>query len=196
MLNLVVALPAEARPLISHYGLQALDLPGDFRVYASRDLHLIRSGPGKKAAGEAIEYLHLLRPETGAWLNLGVAGHGLNPVGTPLLVDRIVDQRTARSYYPVFTFPPPCATTALLTVDAPEEDYAGPWAYDMEASGFFAASSRFSPPERIHCLKIVSDGPRSSHRRISKKTAQELVAGHLGLIDELTRTLGSLASCP
>ena len=190
MLNLVIALPAEGRPLISHYHLKSLDIPGDFRIWANKDLHLILSGPGKTAAAAAVAHLHAMLSQDGpsAWLNIGISGHGSEEIGTPLLAREIVDQETNRSYRPIFTFSPPCATTTIFTVDSPEERYPQPCAYDMEASGFFPAASSLSP-DRIHCLKIVSDNPHSSHYQLSGKRVEELVNEHLQLIDDLISEL-------
>lgn len=190
MLNLVIALPAEARPLISHYNLKVLDIPGDFRIWADQDLHLILSGPGKTAAAAAVAHLHFVLSQDGptAWLNIGIAGHGSEEIGTPLIAREIVDQETNQSYRPTFTFSPPCATTTIISVDSPEERYPRSCAYDMEASGFFPAANSLSP-DRTHCLKIVSDNPHSSHYQLSGKRVKELVNEHLQLIDDLISEL-------
>ncbi len=194
MLNFVVALQPEARPILSRYLLQALDSSTDFPLYSGGNLRLIVSGVGRMAAAMAVAYLRGTQPQTpAAWLNIGVAGHGQHPVGTPLLGHKIADRAGTRSYYPSFPFQPPCQTTTVLTVDRPEERYEKPWAYDMEASGFCAAASRFSTAELVHCLKIASDNPDSSLGQVSKKQVEDLIAPHLDLVDTLVQTLSPLA---
>lgn len=190
MVNLLVALPAEARPLTRRFALMSLQISGTLPVYAGETIRLIRSGPGKNAARTAVEQLRAFFPEPDSWLDIGIAGHAYHPLGTPLLAHRVIDRETGHSWKPAFPFPLPCATTELITIDHPEETYAAPCAFDMEASGFCAAARRVARADQVHCLKIVSDNPQSSHRRISSKMVEELVEQNLPLIDRLVRTLG------
>ena len=68
MLNFVVALPCEARPIISHFGLQALDSPAGFRLYNRERMRLIVSGAGKIPAAAATAYAGAtLGPGPAAW---------------------------------------------------------------------------------------------------------------------------------
>jgi adenosylhomocysteine nucleosidase len=194
VLNLIVALPAEARPLLSHFSLQQQQAPEPFRLYVGENMRLLLSGVGKNAAATAVEHLLTCFPETATWLNLGIAGHSHLPVGTPLLANRITDAETGKIWLPIFSFDPPCAISELITVDQPEDQYPEPCAYDMEASGFFQATRNHAPADRVHCLKIVSDTPDAPHQRISGKMIGELIADHLHLIDELVATLNSSPS--
>ena len=194
MINFVLALPSEARPLLTYFGLQGLDSSTDFPLYEKDGLRLIVTGIGKIAAAAATAYLHALRPTTSAvWFNIGVAGHGEHAVGTPLLTHKIIDAASQRTYYPAFPFPPPCQTTTLLSVDRPAETYPDSWAYDMEASGFCATACRFSTHELIHCLKVVSDNPQSSLHQLSAQKVEALIGEHLDLIDTLVQLLAPLA---
>ena len=193
MINFVLALPSEARPLLSYFGLQRLVSSTDFPLYEKDGLRLIVTGIGKIAAAAATAYLHALRPTTpAAWFNIGIAGHGQQAVGTPLLAHKIIDAASQRTYYPAFPFSPPCQTTTLLSVDRPEETYPDSWAYDMEASGFCATACRFSTHELIHCLKVVSDNPQSSLHQLSAQKVEALISEHLDLIDTLVHFLSPL----
>lgn len=189
MINLIVALPAEARPLIQRFGLKPPQNSCAFPIYAGEAIRLIRSGPGKTAARTAVEQLRASFSEPDAWLNLGIAGHPYHPLGTPLLAHKITDRETGQSWKIAFPFPLPCETTELITVDHPEKTYAASCAYDMEASGFIAAARRAARTDQVHCLKIVSDNPRSGYRQISGKKVEDLVEQNLELIDRLVRTL-------
>ena len=53
MINLVVALPAEARPLINHYGLNDKQTHAAFALHRNKDMTLVVSGPGKASAAAA-----------------------------------------------------------------------------------------------------------------------------------------------
>ena len=194
MINFVLALPSEARPLLSYFGLQSLNSSTDFPLYEKDGLRLIITGIGKIAAAAATAYLRALRPPTPAvWFNIGIAGHGEHAVGTPLLAHKIIDASSRRTYYPAFPFSPPCRTTTVLTVEQAAETYPDSFAYDMEASGFCATARRFAPHELIHCLKIVSDNPQSSLHQLSAQKVEALIGKHLELIDALVQLLAPLA---
>ena len=189
MVNLLIALPAEARPLIRRFALKLLQPSETFPIFAGETIRLIRSSPGKNAARTAVEQLRTHFSEPDSWLNLGIAGHSHHPPGTPLLANKVTDRETGQSWEPAFPFPLPCDTTELITVDSPEKTYADPCAYDMEASGFFAAARSTARADQVHCLKIVSDNPQSGHRQISGKAVEKLVEQNLELLDGLVRTL-------
>ncbi len=73
MINFVLDLPSEARPLLTYFVLQKLDSSTDFPLYEKDGLRLIVTGIGKIAAAAATAYLHALRPTTPAvWFNIGV----------------------------------------------------------------------------------------------------------------------------
>ncbi|MFQ5792846.1 MAG: hypothetical protein ACE5JI_20450, partial [Acidobacteriota bacterium] len=144
MIRIVVALQAEARPLVSHYRLKAV--AGAFPLYQSEGLWLVVSGVGKTRAAAATANLHAAAGEGPgcAWINVGIAGHRERPVGEAILADKIVDGASGRRWYPprLPGVPPPSAS--VLTVDHVEERFTGDWVYEMEAAGICAAASRLS----------------------------------------------------
>ena len=196
MLNLVIALPCEARPLAARYGLKPLEGGAAFPVYAGDHVRLVVSGCGKAAAAAATGYLAaaLPGPRPCAWLNIGVAGHGSAPLDTALLAHKVTDRASGRSYYPAIAFPFPGPTTALVTVDEAETDYPEPCAYDMEGSGFCAAALRFAGAELVHCLKIVSDTPDAPPGRLSGKQVEALMEANLEVVEQLARSLAGLGA--
>ena len=192
MLCLVVALAAEARPLLAFHRLQGVsDHP--YRICAGEQTHLIVSGVGKIAAAAATAYLRALIGDTpAAWLNIGIAGHGSQAVGTPLLAHKIVDAASGKPFYPTFTAPPPCRTTLLHTVDR-AQPATGDVAYDMEASGFCEAAQRFATSERIHCLKVVSDNPQSSYQILNAEKVEALIESQLDTVAQVGAHLRALS---
>ncbi|GMQ90217.1 MAG: hypothetical protein BMS9Abin10_0571 [Gammaproteobacteria bacterium] len=198
MIHLVIALPAESRPLIDYYRLARRQPHGPFPVYASASTALIVSGIGKAAAAAAVGHLQRLRgnPVQPVWLNVGVAGHGKRVPGEIILADRVTERATARSWYPPRLSPPPCASDTVLTVDEPEHAFAEPVAYDMEAAGFCESARRFSPAERVHCLKIVSDNAAHTPGRVTAKAARRLIEARLDVIDRLLRLLDAPSARP
>ena len=196
MLNLVIALPGEARPIISRLRLERLEGGAAFPLYSGDRIRLVVSGCGKIAAAAATAYLGAALPDPRpcAWLNLGVAGHGSSPRGTALLAHKVVDRASGRSYYPAITFPFPGSTTALVTVDEAETGYPEPSAYDMEASGFCATAMRFAGAELVHCLKIVSDTPEDPPDQLSGNMVEALVQARMDLVEQLTCILADLGA--
>lgn len=192
MLCLVVALAAEARPLLAFHRLQGVS-GHPYRICAGEQAHLIVSDIGKVAAAAATAYLRALIGDTpAAWLNIGIAGHGSQAVGTPLLAHKVVDVANGKPFYPTFTAPPPCSTTLLHTVDH-AQPAVGDAAYDMEASGFCEAAQRFATSERVHCLKVVSDNPQSSYRTLNAAKVEALIEAQLDTVAQVGEHLRALS---
>ena len=196
MLNLVIALPAEARPIIARRRLKRLDGHAAFPVYAGDRVRLAVSGCGKTSAAAAAAYLGAILPDTrtSAWLNVGVAGHGSSSRGAALLAHKVIDRAGGRSYHPAITFPFPGSTTAVVTVDQAETEYPEPCAYDMEASGFCQSALRFASAELVHCLKIVSDTPDDPLDRVSADMVEALVQDQMDRVDQLAANLADLGA--
>ena len=192
MVRIVVALPCEARPLISHWALQAVCSGGDFRVYGAPGLRLVVSGVGKAASSAAVSSLHAgLPPGPAAWLNVGVAGHSCAPVGTPFLARTITDGDTGVSHRPSFCFPLPCGTAPVLTVDEPLDLYPDAALCEMEASGFFAAAQDLTSSDLVHCMKIVSDGPGRTWRELTADRIAALLEQNAEVVDTVVRALNA-----
>ena len=192
MLCLVVALAAEARPLLAPHRLQGVS-GHPYRICAGEQTHLIVSGVGKVAAAAATAYLRaLIGDAPAAWLNIGIAGHGSQAVGTALLAHKVVDIASGKLFYPTFTASPPCRTTLLHTVDR-VQPATGDAAYDMEASGFCEAAQRFATSERVHCLKVVSDNPQSSYQELNAEKVETLIEAQLDMIAQVGEHLRALS---
>ncbi len=195
MLRFVVALEAEARPLVERFRLARDGGHRAFRVYRREDLALAVSGPGKAAAAAATAYLHLAAGggRDAVWLNVGIAGHGSRAVGEAVLAHKVHDRAAGRSWYPPIVFAAPCATDQVTTVDVPERDFAAPGAFDMEAAGFWPTACRFASAELVHCLKIVSDGPRTELEKLDAGAVRRLVEARLETAAAVAEAAGALA---
>ena len=195
--NLVVALLAEARPLIDYFGLHRTPVPAsdDLRIFSNERINLVVSGVGCRAATRAIQNLacstnHNLR----AWLNIGVAGHGAMEVGESFLAHSIIDRITAKSWYPMFVFEQRHRTSALMTVSEVETEFPEAIGYDMEAAGFYAQAIRYSTVELIHCFKVVSDNPGVPATHLNSRILSNYIEGKLPLIQELVTSLDILVT--
>lgn len=195
MLRFVVALEAEARPLVDCFRMEPAG-EGPFKVFRGDAVWLIVSGQGKAASAAATAYLHLFTGGAmgSAWLNVGVGGHGRRPVGESFIAHKITDSASGASWYPQLVIDAPRPTAPLLTVERVEEEYSPPWIYESEAAGFFPTACRFSLAELVHCFKVISDNPDTTlSRRTSSSTIEKLIEQSLEEIGAFGQDLADLA---
>lgn len=185
--NLAVALPAEAKPLIRAFGLRRLQPDeGAPPLYLGRHIALVLTGPGAEAMAQGVIRLGDCRPDADArWLNLGIAGHGSLALGSCLLAQSVIDLHAARRW----AMHPPALvgmhTGPLRCVREAVSDYAADTAYDMESGGFAAALEARGALQRAAILKIVSDGPDQPTARINGRMVGDLVQRAIPLITTL-----------
>jgi len=194
MIHLVVALPAEARALIRHFRLRDKCSATAFPVYRNERMALIVSGPGKVSAAAATASLQATSDAVrhAAWLNIGIAGHATQTIGTGLGVYRITDRSTKQNWYPpqVLGFPAPAEN--LVTVDQPGEAYLDNTLQDMEASGFYPIACRYVTGELVQCFKVVSDNREQTAAGINAQLCEQLIAAQLGTIEALAGEMQEL----
>ena len=188
MICFVTAFPAEARPIIRHYGFKTFQT-NPFPIYKSDIGFLIISSMGKKSAAKAISHLASLCPENAIWMNVGIGGHQNSEIGNAFLAHKIVDLETSKNWYPQILFSPNCKTTTVITVDQYETQYAEDAIYDMEASGFYEEAVHFSTIELIHSFKVISDNAASPAVKVSPKLAETLIEKNLKTINQITDEL-------
>ncbi len=188
------ALPCEAKPLIEHFRLKKDTTALPFAVYFNQDIHLTVTGIGKSAMAAGIGYTQARVPhENPVLLNVGIAGHKDQPLGSLFLIDKITDFDSQRNYYPPLVFTPPCPTCGSQTVSKPQVDYSETELADMEASAFYETAVRFSSGELVQCLKVISDNQLSPATYINPKQVSALIATHIPAIEVLLGELLRLA---
>jgi nucleoside phosphorylase len=190
-LHLVVALPAEARPLIRAFGLKRQQPDGPFPLYQQAGTRLVLSGVGSQAAAAATHFLHQAAgsPNGAIWINIGIAGHASRPIGEPILAQRLMDDSRSAAWETAIEFVPPCPTDLLTTLAQPEFDYRRPGAFDMEAAGFYTAACQLAPRARVHCLKVISDNGEHPGHGIGGRLVSELIDGQLETLSRLVKRL-------
>jgi|ETNmetMinimDraft_30_1059905.scaffolds.fasta_scaffold06863_3 nucleoside phosphorylase len=187
-LNLVVALPSEARPIIDYFSLmQRASDP--FGLYADADekVWLTLSGVGKTKSEAATEYLADMSNSAGdaVWLNIGIAGHNDLSVGTCVIAHTVVDAITGLAKDLLFPVQPPIKTVTVKTVEKAIEDYPDGYVYDMEAAGFISSALNHSPAEQIQIIKVISDNRLNPTSAISRNFVSRIIAEALPQIDHL-----------
>jgi hypothetical protein len=201
MINLLVALQAEARPLIKHFGLDGRPAVAGFRRYGNAEINLLVTGTGSVAMAAAVALLGLeALTAPAAWINFGIAGHRDWPVGRALLATKITDHGSGLCWYPPQVITTNLAGVELLTVASPVDNYPDSAAVDMEASGFYPTACRFATAELVQCLKVVSDNRDRPANELNEAGISELISAGLeplnGLLVALQKLLAALPIKP
>jgi hypothetical protein len=197
MIRWVVALESEARPLAARFGLNARDGGDPFPVFRGEDGSLlIVTGAGKLAAAAAVGYLYAVggSERDVVWLNVGLAGHRDLEIGHGSLAHKVIDRGSGETWYPPIVVGASCPSATVMTVERRERDFGGPWLYDLEAAGFFAAATQFSGAELVHGFKVVADTPEAVVvDQPSARFTEELIESQLDSLEEVGSRLAELA---
>lgn len=195
LINLVVALATESRPLARHYGLVEDRSVTGFRVFRGDRAQLIVTGLGRVscAAGVATLAATSARDRASAWLNIGIAGHASLDVGTGVHALSVHEAATGRSWYPTRVASLPGRGEALCTVDVPETGYPDSYVYEMEASAFCATALRYASSELVQVYKVISDNRANGVHTVDKHGIRDAMIDHLPRIGEMVEALRDLA---
>ena len=187
-IRFVVALEAEAEPIIEHYGLKRIHEINLFKVYRNNSGHhwLIISGIGSinAAAASIFLYQYSNANKSSFWFNIGIAGYFEGPIGEIFLVDKILDEVTCQTHFPRSALTKNIKRDELLTVSKPREPLSTSCLIDMEGYSFFDVVNRFAFRELITILKVVSDFPGYGYTKITKNIASNLIGNILPDIRE------------
>ncbi|MBF89593.1 MAG: hypothetical protein CMG75_07985 [Candidatus Marinimicrobia bacterium] len=195
VLNIIVALPAEANPIIKFFKLRPI-VSEPYKIFASKDhsIRLIISGVGKICSNKAVSMMgeKFVQKKFQAWLNIGIGGHINRPIGSILAAHKITDKISTRSWYPPMNLNFPFETVSMLTVDKEIHDYPEEELVEMEASGFYSASEVFSTHELIHSLKIISDN--NLEKNFDGKSVKRMIEKQCENIQSVVNQLLQLSS--
>ncbi len=193
-----VALSCEAKPLIQAWRLKKQTQKQAFAIYRNAETVVVVGGIGKVAMAGAVAYTMAQFPEIvqPIMLNLGIAGHRRQAVGSCILVDKITDVETQRRFYPQMAFDVSCPSLPLKTLSKADSSYADDSLSDMEASAFYEIAVKFSSSELIHCVKVVSDNAESPLEAVNEEAVMGWIYTSLHSIENvlagLTRLRGAL----
>ncbi len=185
----VVALKAEAQPLISILNLKSFSNDLNFPIYTNaKTKHaLIISGVGVVKSAAAATYLKIVCnvQSFAAWINFGIAGYYSEPVGQIIQAVKVTDLARNKSYFPGVRLTKTIAIAPLYTVVQAEKTYSQPALFDMEAAGFCEIVPSFCCNELIFVFKVVSDTHKTSTEIVSKKYITKLILQNNEKINEL-----------
>jgi len=176
MIHFVTATISEARPLIEEYKLKKDINSNNFQLFCNEKYSLIVSGIGKinSALSVSHTFFNLNQKLNNIWINIGIAGHINEKIGKLILVNKVIDSGTKKSFYPFFSKKYSLKQIACTTYDKPDFDYNISMS-DMELSGFFYSANKYSSKELIHSLKIISDNENKKIDFKDNKVIQELI---------------------
>ncbi len=195
MINLVVALACEAKPLIDYFRLIPRAAAHGPREYVNGDLRLMVTGVGKSRAAACCLQLRASGDDSNrAWLNVGVAGHGALAIGTGVQAHCVRDLETGRvwSIRPIESFPG--VAKSVCTVMQPEIEYAGDNVFDMEASGLCESVAAFPGDAVVQFYKVISDNRVSGVAAVTPSVVSELIGAHTQTIAAAVAALAELSA--
>ena len=200
-INLLVALQAEAKPLIAHFRLKGLPPIAGFRCYGNDQINLLVTGVGGVAMAAGVMAQGLAGLSTGeaipspvGWINIGIAGHQTLPLGSLTRVGKITDHGSGLCWYPPQVLETDLLLKTLLTVASPLTYYPQDQLVDMEASGFFVTACRFAVGEAVQLVKVVSDNQDTGIDRLDGSIISQLIEGSLTQLDQLIGSMQQLLS--
>ena len=183
-INIVVAMKREATPLINYWNLK--ENSKNFYSNKKKKINLIISVIGKKKAEKATIYIGQ-KTNNYFFLNIGIAGHKNFKLGEIILISKVTDNKNKYSWYPSLLWKTKIKKSPLMTVIFPKIRYTTNYLYDMEAAGFFKGARNFVGPEKVQCIKIVSDNKDSSIFKISSKKIENWVYSKTTIINKLVK---------
>lgn len=185
----VVALQAEANPIITEFKLKLVHHLRPFKVFrnVSRTHWLIISGVGTINVAAASAYLHNCSNAnfSSFWFNVGVAGYANEPLGELFLIDSILDEITEKKHFPRTYFSRKIKKGNLFTTLKPQKNYKDGYMIDMEGYPFFDVINRFALREMIAVIKVVSDNKYNAKSNIKKNLVNGLISKNLPLLKYL-----------
>ena len=185
----VIALRAEAAPLIDAFNMKLVENKSLFPIYANEETGhaLVISGMGSIKSAAAATFLknHLKINDYSAWINLGIAGFFKDPIGDMYQANKVVSKESGTAFFPGLRLSKLVPAAILFTVSKPENGYKEKALYDMEAAGFCEMAPSFSCNELTYVIKIVSDTPNSSSSLITKHLVRELIEKQLSKISDI-----------
>lgn len=197
IVNIVTALPCEAKPIVDYFKLKKMHKINYFPVFCNNEksINVIVSSIGKIKSAAATTFIHMLSGDCKncCYLNLGIAGSIQHTLGEPVIANKITDFSTGTSYYPRAIYND-IAANHVISFDQPQANYVDQGLIDMEAAAFFQAANIFVTREQIQVLKIISDNNEESLAALNAPRVSELIHSNIETIAKVINTLETLSS--
>ncbi len=185
MLQFVIALHCEAKPIIQHYRMKLCGRHGQAQFFQGEKARLAVTGVGSLSSAIATTAMgERFQSADSLWLNVGICGAKDAPIGDAFLGNKITSDYSLEALYPQLAGTSPWRGAEIRTLSAPSNRYETDRVFDMEAFGFYTAALAFSTSECIQCVKVVSDNssdPAGKH--FDKAEISDLVGSQIPNIE-------------
>ena len=195
-MNFVIALQAEAKPLIDALKMKKVSGSLPFPTFQNDKHLLVISGIGKIASAGATGFLLSQSLESGAapsFLNLGIAGHRSLEIESLFIADQIIAEKDRQTFYPPQLIDPQITRSTLLTCNQPSQNYESDIGYDMEAHSFYFTASKCITRELVQVVKIVSDNLQHPIHTVNPGSVTKGIEKNLATILSIVEQLEELA---
>ncbi len=184
-----VALMCEAQPLIKRLNLLHQVSVHGFRLYysAEQQTALLVTGCGRNAMAAGLMWARSYFVGINVFINVGSAGHGSFSLGECVLINKLSEHSSGKTYYPPILSKWGQKFSMLQTVDKPSDNYHQSLAYDMEASAFLSTARRLVNAEQAQVIKVISDNPANDYRQLNAAKLTELIDANCATIIEFSR---------
>ena len=104
MIHFIVATSSESKLIIKKLKLKKIKPSSGFDFFYNDNFSITITGLGKinSALGVAHTFFKFKGLSNNIWINIGLAGHEREKIGTLILVDKIYDYETQKSMYTFF----------------------------------------------------------------------------------------------
>lgn len=172
----------EAKPIIKSYNMKRDMNCRYFEYFESENAGLIISGTGKINAAAAIVYMlsKSCIKNTDIAVNFSIGGSYKRNTGDLILADKIIDIDEEKAYYPDVLIKNAFVEGTVETYSNTEIAENAADAFDMEASGFFEAASKFLSPNQIQVIKLIAfnsiEGIDSDYKDIDVNNVYKIIS--------------------
>lgn len=189
-LFIFTALECEAKAIIDFYNLKKQN-HHPFSVYLFENIVLTVTGVGKTAMAGGVAYTLALFSNSYSpiLINIGIAGHKSEPLGSLFLANKISDADSGKNFYPQLLGNQWPNTCGINSYSSPSTLYFDDCLNDMESAAFYEMAVKFSCSELIHSIKIVSDNQNSPIEEINADKIKQWVIEQMNSIDSLFNNL-------
>jgi nucleoside phosphorylase len=194
MINILVALNAEAKSIRQVLKLRALQDSAPWRCYVNDRYRLLVTGTGSLNMAMATSWLFGAYGSASLWVNIGSAGHKTAEVGSVVIANKIVDSKSGQTWFiPILVNG--ISSGTVCTFERAKVEFSDLNFYDMEAAGFIQAALRVTERERIHSIKIVSDNDIERSGDLDELRLMEIIeAATETVLTRLQQIIDSLGS--
>ena len=184
---LVFALYIEAKVFIEKYEIISKERFKGLQIFETNNYIILISWIWKTKAIFWVTYAFLKYPKIQSAINIWIAWSNKAKIWDIILINKIIDNDSKKTYYPDIGSNQPFHTSELKTIWKPQLNDNWNQIIDMEGSWFFEISNKFLNVDKIMLIKVISDNTNIAY--LEKWFVEELMNKKLSKIINFIRTL-------